>query len=52
MYERRHLPAVMAAALGFLLAAAFWGASTGILVGMLLGGLAGVLGAAGEGRSP
>lgn len=52
MYERRHLPAVMTAALGFLLAAAFWGASTGILVGMLLGGLAGVLGAAGEGRSP
>ncbi len=43
MFERRHTLAVAAAAGGFLLGAALWSTSTGVLLGMLLGGLGGAL---------
>lgn len=46
MFERRHWPAVVAAAAGFALGAALFTPSTGILLGMLAGGLAGAVAAA------
>lgn len=47
MFERRHLPAVAAAVVGFGVGAALTTPSTGLLVGMLAGGLAGAVGGAG-----
>lgn len=45
MVERRHWPVVLAAVLAFAVGSALFSASTGILLGMLAGGLVGVLGA-------
>lgn len=47
MVERRHWPVVVAAVGGFALGSTLFSASTGILVGMVAGGLAGAFGRAG-----
>lgn len=52
MFARRHAFAVAAAALGYAAGAALFSSSTGILLGMLAGGVAGVFAPAPEGAEP